>query len=385
MASPYVLALLASFLAWLSLSAWVVVGRMAHDRRVAALRRGSGGRRRSWRIVARATAGRPADDRLADALTHAALANDEWGVLEAALGRVSWRSVEAARILARADHPRTLEALERLLASGDEEIAAAAATILGEIDSEPATSLLVEALRSGACPARWISALLESRQVPVSSLKPLLGDTRPGVREAAIRLLGRTDPGTAVDADLLQLCDDPSPDVRAAAAAALGRRGGTGAVTRLESLLDDETWFVQVQAARALGRLHSLASAEPLAHLLASRQWWVRQAAKDALVELGRGVREPLAAFLDHSDPFARNSCAEVLQNVGVVDQLLAEAEGTSSGGRQGSVTLLAKILAAGGARLEDAALSCASPGLRAELAARASALDASTSESRAA
>src|SRR5206468_1868832 len=129
-----------------------------------------------------------------EALSHYVLRTDEQSVLDAAREkRKGWRSVEAVRILARANHPESLPALEQLLADGDEEVTAAAATILGEMTDERATSLLINALQTQACPARWVSALLERRKVPVRLLTPLLDDSRPGVREAAIRLLAKSE------------------------------------------------------------------------------------------------------------------------------------------------------------------------------------------------
>src|SRR5439155_11936972 len=136
---------------------------------------------------------------------------------------------------------------------------------------------------------------------------------------------------------------------RAAASRALGRRRSPAAVTRLESLLADPVWFVQVQAARSLGTLHSVESTGRITDLLASPRWWVRQAAKDALVELGPDVKAELVPLLDHPDPFARNSCAEVLQDLGIVDDLVVEASMPSKTSRPSdAAVLLAKILTAG-------------------------------------
>jgi HEAT repeat protein len=385
---PYLLPLLAVFFVWLSLSAWVVADRIAYDRRLSALREGFTGQR-WWRMVARIAADPSSDSEHAEALARYVLRTDEQAVLDAARDkRMGWRTVEAVRILARADHPESYPALEQLLANDDEEVTAAAATILGEMRHEQATLLLINALQTQACPARWVSALLERRKVPVRLLRPLLDDSRPGVREAAIRLLAKSKVSDGrVDPDLLELCDDPVADVRAAAARALGERRSPNAVNPLESLLADPVWFVQVQAARSLGRLHSAGSAGRITKLLASPRWWVRQAAKDALVELGPDVRAELVPLLDHPDPFARNSCAEVLQNLGVVDDLVAEASKPSNTSRPSdAAVLLRKILTAGGSRVEEAVISGVGPELREELAAISQHTeDSSTPEVRAA
>jgi HEAT repeat protein len=350
-------ALLVVFFAWLGLSTWVVVDRIAYDRILAGLRRGSRGHRLRWRIVGRIAADSSSDPELSAALTRYMLETDERRVVAAALDPGGgWRSVEAVRILAQAHHPRTLPALERMLVHGDGDVRAAALTVLGEMEDERATALLIDALRKGICPARWASALLDRRVIRKSSLLPLIGEPSPEVRAVATRLLARVDGSNAeIDDVLLRLCADCEADVRAAACRALGERQGSHASEQLVSMLDDPVWFVQVRAARALGQLQDLSSTDRLARLLASRVWWVRQAAKDALVDLGPAVKDQLLPWLDYPDAFARNSCAEVLQNLGVVDDLTAEAKGSDTTRALAAASLLRKIVQAGGSRVAGA------------------------------
>jgi hypothetical protein len=61
-----------------------------------------------------------------------------------------------------------------------------------------------------------------------------------------------------------------------------------------------------------------------VAALLSDRQWWVREAAKQALVQMGPEVEGALIPVLTHVDRFARNSAAEVLQQIGTFQRLLA-------------------------------------------------------------
>jgi len=351
-------ALLTVFLAWLGLSTWVVVNRIAYERLVAGVRRGSKHHRLRWRAMAQLAADSSSDPELADALTRYVLETDERRVVDKALDpRGGWRGIQAVRILARAHHPQTLPALERMLSSGNEDVRAAAVTVLGDMEGEQATALLITALRTGACPPRWASATLDRRTIRMEMLETLLDEATPEVRAVATQLLGRVDPSDAkADEILLRLCGDPDADVRAAACGALGQRGGTRAIERITPMLRDHMWFVRVRAARALGRLGDVGSAGAIAELLESPFWWVRQAAKDALVDLGPSVKDQLVPWLDHRDAFARNSSAEILQNLGVVDDLVAEVKESSDPARAAAATvLLRKILAAGGDRVVDA------------------------------
>jgi HEAT repeat protein len=351
-------ALLAVFAAWLVLSAWVVLDHVVYDRLVASVRKGSRRHRLRWRTLARFAADSSSDLELANALTTYVVETDEQRIVAAALDPGSgWHGIQAVRILARAGHPQVLPALERMLASDDEDVRAAAVTVLGGVEGERATALLIEALRTGACPPRWTAALLDCRPIPKALLLPLLEGERADVRAAATRLFARVDAADAeADGILLRLCADSEADVRAAVCSALGERGNTAAAECIVPMLRDPVWFVQVRAAKALGCLHDVTSAGKIAELLESPFWWVRQAAKDTLVDLGPEVKDQLLPWLDSDDAFARNSCAEVLQNLGILDDLLDEAHDASNPGRAASASeLLRKILAAGGGRVVDA------------------------------
>jgi HEAT repeat protein len=368
MTLSYVLAVGSIVLAWLAFSIWIVADRMVYDRRLRAVREGRGGRL-SWRVLARLAADSREDPALGGALARYVLERDEPGIVAIAYGRrPGWRQAEALRLLARAGYPISTAELERLLEQGDDEVTATAATILADIPGDQATAALLRGLERGGSQTRWIAVLVERRGAPADLVHPLADNPKPEVRQAALRLLGSTpDRAPWIVEELERRCQDTLPDVRAAAARALGRRGQPTASETLDFLLDDPVWFVQVQAARALGRLGSTASVCRLASLLASEEWWVRQAAKDALVDLGPKVSGELVDLLAHPDDFARNGLAEVLQNVGFVDELVADVEATPvtvSSSR--SETMLRDVLAAGGTQFAAAVLAQMQPEIRA-------------------
>jgi hypothetical protein len=77
---------------------------------------------------------------------------------------------------------------------------------------------------------------------------------------------------------------------------------------------------------------------------------------KQSLVRLGRGPATALVAYLSHPDRFARNSAAEVLQDVGEFERLLLlETEGTSDPVR---LETLRRLAAAGGTGMCDAVVA---------------------------
>ena len=316
------------------------------------------------------------DPQLAGSLAAHVVATDSEGLLEAAAdtraGIGAWRRAEALHILARAGHRESVPALEHALVDGDLEVAAVAVTILGELRSDEAASVLVRALQSGACPPTWIAAQLE--RFPDESghlLTALLNDLRPSVREWGARLLARPLKDESLIAELARLCHDPDAGVRAAALQSLAEVGGTVAVESARALLSDPAWYVRVRAARALGRLNSVEDVRRLAELLSESQWWVRSAAKDALTALGRSITDDLIPFLDDADAFARNGAAEVLQDLGVIDALVADIARRRRPQTPAAIAvraLLRKILEAGGPRVMNATLARADPDVRPQL-----------------
>ena len=158
---------------------------------------------------------------------------------------------------------------------------------------------------------------------------------------------------------LARLRRDRDPNVRKAAIESLGRIGGPLAAETARFLLGDGEWFVRAHAARALGDLRRADLAADVAPLLADPQWWVRAAAKDALVAMGTAVTPVVESLLDHPDRFARNGAAEVLQNLGVLDELADVAA---------DAPLLRRAAAAGGARLAESLVARTRPDVSARI-----------------
>jgi len=306
---------------WIVLSLAVVLGRTSYERK---MRRPppSGVRgREAARLVRRASRS----------------ARTEWG---------KWRRVAALARLEEAHHPAVPRLIKSVLADPDPRIATAAIRTLGTIGDEWAVDLLVSALHEGSGPRSRIAAELERLAPdPGPKLVPLLRDWNPAVRFWGATLL-RPYPELG-ESSLISLTWDSDPNVRAAAVETLATRNGPAVEAATLACLDDSVWFVRVHAARAAGHVVGAAAAPTLTRLLADERWWVRTAAKDALRGLGTEAVPSLLSVLTHSDSFARNGAAEVLQDVGFVDFLALDNPNNP---------LLERIFAAGGQRLREAA-----------------------------
>lgn len=310
-----------SVLAWLSLSAFVLLGRLVYDRSRGDDEATTLSPRAARRLVHR-VARRP---------------RSEWG---------RWRRVTALQRLGRARHPSVPRLVRSMLDDEDTRISTAAIRTLGDLGDDWAVDMLIDAMRRGRCSRSRVAAALESlAPAPGERLVPLLRDWDPVVRFWGATLLQRY-PELAT-ATLIELTWDADPNVRAAAVETLGGRSGRAVGAALIARLEDSAWFVRVHAARAAAHAAGVEAAPTIAHLLADERWWVRTAAKDALRSLGIDAVPVLLSLLGHDDAFAQNGAAEVLQDIGFVDFLALDSPQSP---------LLARIYAAGGERYRDAA-----------------------------
>lgn len=242
-------------------------------------------------------------------------------------GRGRWRRIGALRILCAAGHPDAPRLLEDALLSGDPDVVGAAVTLLGDRPDPSAAALLVDALRGRLYPQSRVAARLDRFPVDVPDLiLPLVRDADPAVRFWGATLLARYTSRPEVAPALARLAADEDASVRKAAVESLGAAGGPDAMAAAMRLLEDPVWFVRAHAARALGDLERADLAPRVLPLLADPQWWVRAAAKDALQAMGPAVTSAVAGCLGHADRFARNGAAEVLQNLGVLDEIAGRA-----------------------------------------------------------
>ena len=275
--------------------------------------------------------------------------------------REKWRRVTALRILARLEHPRAVELLGRAVEDADREVVECALALLGRSEDPAAVDRLLDAFTAAPAYTSRIAVYLDQSPHPIGSqLAVLLNDKRPVVRQWAATLLSRY-PDDVDESRLAWLTNDADANVRKAAIQTLGQVGTGQAAACAVHLLADAVPFVRAHAARALAELGRADYAKRLADLLGDRDWWVRLAARESLELMGTEVWPVLVRCLDHPDRFVRNGAAEIVQNLGVLDNLIL-LEAASDYPARSKLDMLKRITDAGGVRLTESLVERAGP-----------------------
>ena len=106
----------------------------------------------------------------------------------------------------------------------------------------------------------------------------------------------------------------PDPEIRIAAARALGRLAAADQSTALLGTLSDRTWQVRALGAWALGRARVAEAMGPLRDGVSDRAWWVRRHSAYALTRLGAQGLETLRRItVESKDRYAREMAQEAL------------------------------------------------------------------------
>ncbi len=220
----------------------------------------------------------------------------------------------------------------KLLGEAEDPLAALTAPdddLRDALVSPPSPAWLMGGLRASN-PADRL-ATVHSAAIPrhVAAVPPLSAvmlhlDELPEIRAAAATALGRI--GDAVAApSLSEALGDPEPGVRYAAALALGRLPAEGAATRLSRVLrTDPSWWVRYAAVLALGRTKKGFVVGALEECLrVEPKWQIRMLAVRSLQDVG-GPRaaEAAALALRDKDSGVRTAAAIALGAIGDEAQL---------------------------------------------------------------
>lgn len=218
---------------------------------------------------------------------------------------------------------------ERILGASEDPLAgltapAVEADLRDAVMSPPSSAWLMSGLRAGDPASRLAAVEAAARPRNASAIPLLRGvllrlDERPEVRAAAAVALGRIGLRAGAPA-LAEALGDPVPEVRYAAALALGRLPVEGATTRLtRSLRADPSWMVRYAAAIALGRARRDFAAGALEDRLRSEPvWQVRLQAVRSLQDIGgpRAAASASVGLLD-KDSGVRAAAALALAEIG--------------------------------------------------------------------
>lgn len=230
-----------------------------------------------------------------------------------------------ARAAVRLGYLGSEEAVPALLhALGDDQldVRLAAAQALVQMRHAPA---VLPVLRALALPGRWplqraTELVAGFGDLAAAPLRDLLrvrpGTPEPSTSEAAVALnvLGLLREREAAT-EILGWLDRSDPELRVAAARALGGMADPAAVPALARALRDETWEVRSMAAKALGQSGTPAAVAPLQSALSDAAWWVRFNAAQALASLGHDGLEALRhALATQDDAFARDISRQLLE-----------------------------------------------------------------------
>ena len=145
----------------------------------------------------------------------------------------------------------------------------------------------------------------------------LLDDFSPEVRRRAVDAIGRSSIKSLQKRVETMLNADPSVDVRAAAARALGSLGARRAVGALKAALEDDH-VVQCQAIIALGRIRSTSATQILRQQLSDVRPEIKCLACTALAEIGAIDAVPaILELTEHSDPMVKRAATNSLHKLG--------------------------------------------------------------------
>lgn len=217
------------------------------------------------------------------------------------------RSAEALGDVGRADDEVTETLIRSAVDDPDESVRATAVDaldsigeralerLLGEVGDRPLEShdelpveVLVDALDHRRPELRMAAANAIGWAGVVEAVPALLGrlaDEDRRVRLRAVRAAGRVGDERAID-PLLSLTDDPRPGMRKAVAVAIGEIGVERGLPGIVEFSHDEALGVRVAAVRAFGEFSSPRPIEPLVDCFDDVEDEVRRTVAFAMVEL---------------------------------------------------------------------------------------------------
>jgi len=216
----------------------------------------------------------------------------------------------AAESLSSGDE-RAIYPLIRALRDSHPGVQDAATRSLIAIGGEVTAWMVLPLLREEAFFRNTAMVILKEIGEPaVQHLPPLLLDKDDDVRKFAIELLSDAGAREQAPALIERLANDPNPNVRGAAAKAIGALGCREALPQLVAALKDIEW-VRFIVLEALCRLGDEEVVEPILELLSDPSPATRRSAIETLGAIGSG--RATDALLSHLGKVDRNDRTIVL------------------------------------------------------------------------
>jgi HEAT repeat protein len=237
-----------------------------------------------------------------------------------------WRQRQAFIALGRMRAPEGVPALAEGLRESNLETRLAALRGLGYTGSPEAGKEILQWLGEGRflVPALPIeNALINCCREQPQMLLPYLAARNVPLREVLARVLGEVGTG-ALETDLIQIADDPHPELRASAARALGHSKPRIALPVLEKMTEDEVWFVRLRATVALGELRTSKAIPALLRALTDSHRFVRFRSAQALVEQEEILQPAIfERVVQLGDAYAIDAYITAAENAGAYESFL--------------------------------------------------------------
>lgn len=189
--------------------------------------------------------------------------------------------------------------------------------MLGDTTAVPALIPLLQSRQDGVL-LKTVVALKQLRDPSAAlAMQALLHAPLPTVRRRVLEALGQTGDVSLVPMIGESLSQDDNPEVRAAAAQALGALKDRVACPVLEEALRDAD-VVRCQAVIALGAIHDKSTLAALMAMLKDTMPEVRYHAVNAIGKFKTPkTLKALAVLLEDSDPMVRNGASKVIAEFG--------------------------------------------------------------------
>ncbi len=267
-----------------------------------------------------------------------------------------WRRRRALVALGRTRALEAVPALAEALDDPDPETRVAAVRGLGGTGIAEAAEQMLDRVagRGLRTPGLTLqNSLLNCCRGRPELLRPYLRRTEGGAREMLARVLGELAT-PEMEEEILLLAADPSPEVRASGARALGVARPASALSALTELARDKEWFVRLRAVVALGSLEDARTIPVLIGALCDANRYVRLRSAGALAQMGPRLEQIVEKVVEMQDRYALHAIISELERAGGFAKLFNALADPAR--REAAGTTLAHALRAGAEQVRSAA-----------------------------